>query len=93
MNRKLYSVIDKVYDLETLQEAWERVYNNRGCAGVDKVTIWEFKRNEERYLQELHRALKTGRYTPPPVLRKYIPKREGKLRPLGIPTVKDRVAQ
>lgn len=93
LSRKLYSVIDKVYDLETLQEAWKRVYSNRGCAGVDKVTIWEFKRNEERYLQELHRALKTGRYTPPPVLRKYIPKRDGKLRSLGIPTVKDRVAQ
>jgi len=92
LNRKLYSLIDKVYDIETLREAWKRVYSNRGCAGVDKVTIREFKRNEERYLQELHMALKTGRYTPPPVLRKYIPKKDG-LRPLGIPTVKDRVAQ
>jgi len=92
-NRKLYSLIDKVYDLRTLKEAWERIEKNQGCAGIDGVTIQQFKSNLKRHLREIHRELKTGRYTPPPVLRKYIPKKDGKLRPLGIPTIKDRIVQ
>lgn len=92
-NRKLYSLMDKVFDLKTLKEAWSLVYKNKGCAGVDNQTVWEFEANAKHHLLELHRELKTGRYEPPPVLRKYIPKRDGKLRPLGVPTIKDRIVQ
>lgn len=92
-NRKLYSLIDKVWDLKTLEEAWKRVYANKGCAGVDEMTLLEFKSNEKHHLWELHRELKTGRYEPLPVLRKWIPKRGGHLRPLGVPAIKDRIVQ
>ncbi len=92
-NRKFYSLMDKVWDSETLEEAWKRVYANKGCAGVDEMTLREFKSNEKHYLWELHRALRTGRYEPLPVLRKQIPKRDGQLRPLGVPTIKDRIVQ
>lgn len=79
--------------LKTLREAWSLVYKNKGCAGVDNQSVWEFKANEKHHLEELHRVLKRGQYHPPPVLRKYIPKRDGRLRPLGVPTIKDRIVQ
>ena len=67
---------------------------NRGSAGVDKQRIADVERDgAEKLLQELHEELKTKRYSPLPVRRVYIPKGDGKTRPLGIPTVRDRIVQ
>jgi RNA-directed DNA polymerase len=91
---KWYSLMDKVYDLRNLHSAWERVRRNKGAAGVDRQSIEKFGRRTEQYLMELHQALKEERYLPQPVLRKWIEKPgTTKLRPLGIPSVKDRVVQ
>jgi group II intron reverse transcriptase/maturase len=67
--------------------------SNKGCAGIDKQSINDFKKQSEQYLREIQRAVKNGIYEATPVLRKFIPKGGGKLRSLGIPTVKDRILQ
>lgn len=90
---KWFSLIDKVYRLSTLQAAWEQVKANRGAAGVDRQSIEGFAANAERYLSELARDLEQGKYQPEAVRRVDIPKAGGKTRPLGIPTVKDRIVQ
>jgi RNA-directed DNA polymerase len=90
---KWYSMMDKVYAMPTLWLAWEAVKRNKGAAGIDKITIARFERNAPFYLRELSEELRTGTYTPQGVKRVYIPKGGGKMRPLGIPTVKDRIAQ
>lgn len=90
---KWYSVMDKVYRPQTLERAFEQVKANRGAAGVDQVSVERFEAKREVYLQELHEQLKRGSYRPEAVRRVYIPKGGGKVRPLGIPTVKDRVVQ
>jgi RNA-directed DNA polymerase len=90
---KWFSLYDKAYRPETLAAAWQRVKRNKGAAGVDKISVERFEANANRHLEELHQALKTGRYQPQPVKRIEIPKGDGKTRPLGIPTVKDRVVQ
>ena len=90
---KWYSLMDKVYAPSTLEAAWRRVRANRGAAGVDRISIEQFEAQAERYLAELHQALKSGEYRPQAVKRVYIPKSDGKERPLGIPTVKDRIVQ
>lgn len=90
---KWYSLMDKVYSLSTLEAAWERVKANKGVAGIDRISIKRFKAQREKYLIELHETLKAGTYRPEAVKRVYIPKSDGKQRPLGIPTVKDRVVQ
>ena len=67
---------------------------NRGAAGVDRETLDRVERyGVERMLNELHDVLRAGSYRPQLVLRRYIPKADGRQRPLGIPTVRDRVAQ
>jgi len=91
--RKFYQLIDKVYDMDNLEEAWKKVKANKGCAGIDKQTIHEFWPYKETHFKEIQRQIKAGTYKATPVLRKYIPKSNGKYRPLGIPTVKDRVLQ
>jgi group II intron reverse transcriptase/maturase len=79
---------------DVLGEAWRRVKANRGAAGVDGETLADVEAyGVERMLVELQETLKEGRYRAPAVLRRYIPKADGKKRPLGIPTVKDRVVQ
>lgn len=88
-----FSLIDKVWRPHTLRAAWRQVQSNRGAAGVDRVSIERFAAHEARYLAELEQALKTGRYRPRAVRRVEIPKADGKTRPLGIPTVADRVVQ
>ena len=90
---KWYSLIDKVVRPSTLLAAWRKVEANRGAAGVDEVSVSQFRSGEERYLKELERDLKEGRYQPEAVRRVHIPKAPGKTRPLGIPTVKDRIVQ
>ncbi|MFZ2253541.1 MAG: group II intron reverse transcriptase/maturase [Minisyncoccia bacterium] len=91
--RKFYQLIDKIYDINNLGTAWEKVKSNRGCAGVDSQSVHDFQLQENRYISEIQRMLKNGVYKTMPVLRRFIPKTDGKLRPLGIPTVKDRVVQ
>ncbi len=90
---KWFSLIDKVYRPSTLQAAWEQVRSNRGAAGIDRQSIESFAANAQRYLNELAKDLEEGRYQPQAVRRVEIPKTGGKTRPLGIPTVKDRIVQ
>jgi len=90
---KWFSLIDKVYSQKTLNIAWEQVKSNKGSAGIDKISIEKFEHKAQVYLQELEQSLKEQSYNPQPVKRVYIPKAGGKKRPLGIPTVKDRIVQ
>jgi len=90
---KWFSLMDKIYAERTLQMAWQRVRSNKGAAGIDRISIERFEGQAEQYLQELHQQLKTGTYQPQAVKRVNIPKAGGGTRPLGIPTVKDRVVQ
>ena len=91
---KWFSLMDKVGAERTLRVAWERVKRNRGAAGVDRQSTDAFAAHAERYLAELAADLRSGQYRPQPVRRVWIekPGRREK-RPLGIPTVKDRVVQ
>jgi RNA-directed DNA polymerase len=84
---------DKVCAPATLEAAWKRVERNRGAAGVDAVSVERFAAGAAGYLRELHEELKRGRYAAQPVRRVMIPKPGGGHRPLGIPTVKDRIVQ
>src|SRR6266853_825454 len=88
-----YSLMDKVFAPATLEAAWEKVQANGGAAGVDRQSIERFDARAELYLAELSTALRDGSYRPQPIRRVEIPKGEGKTRPLGIPTVKDRIVQ
>ena len=90
---KWFSLIDKVYRRETLGAAWKKVAKNAGAAGVDGQSVKQFGFRAEIYLAELEQALKSGEYRPEPIKRVEIPKGGGKLRPLGIPVVKDRIVQ
>ena len=90
---KWFSLMDKIYAERTLQIAWQRVRSNRGAAGIDRISIERFEGQAEQYLQELHEQLKNGTFQPQAVKRVNIPKASGGTRPLGIPTVKDRVVQ
>lgn len=89
-----FSLMDKVYAPDNLRAAWERVRANRGAAGVDHQTIEMFAHEVEANLERLARPLREGTYRPHAVKRVWIPKAGKKeLRPLGIPTVRDRVVQ
>jgi RNA-directed DNA polymerase len=88
-----YSLMDKVYAPDTLEAAWSHVLANGGAAGVDGESLERFAARQELYLSELAADLREGRYHPQPVKRVDIPKGDGKTRPLGIPTVKDRIVQ
>ena len=92
--RRFHALYGQIHRSDVLWEAWRRVRSNRGACGVDGQTI---KAIEEqgvgRFLKGMQAALKAGRYRPSLVRRRYIPKSDGKQRPLGIPTVRDRVVQ
>jgi len=90
---KWFSLIDKVYRPGNLLAAWEQVKENKGAAGIDKQSIKGFAANAWKFLSELGKDLKQGTYQPEAVKRVEIPKAGGKTRPLGIPTVKDRIVQ
>jgi Reverse transcriptase (RNA-dependent DNA polymerase) len=92
--RRFHALYDRTYRGDVLEEAWRRVRSNRGAAGVDRETLADVEGyGVERMLRDLQDALRTGDYRPPPVRRRDIPKPDGGVRPLGIPTVRDRVAQ
>lgn len=88
-----FSLIDKVYGRRSLEAAWRKVRRKKGAAGVDGQRIQKFEKRLERELEQLHQELKEDRYRPRAVRRKWIDKAGGKKRPLGIPTVRDRVVQ
>jgi RNA-directed DNA polymerase len=92
--RKFHALYDKIHRTDILQEAWSRVRANKGASGVDGETLADIEKlGIDSFLQECQEQLKQGSYNPQPVRRQYIPKKDGKLRPLGIPTVRDRVIQ
>lgn len=90
---KWFSLMDKVFAPKALALAWMKVRANKGAAGVDGQSIGKFAAKAELYLSELSAALRDGCYLPQAVRRVDIPKGDGKTRPLGIPTVKDRIVQ
>jgi len=90
---KWYSLIDKVCNRRTLKAAWKKVAANRGAAGVDKVSVKRFRSNAQFYIEELEAELRSGAFRPLPVRRVNIAKDGKRTRPLGIPTVKDRIVQ
>jgi RNA-directed DNA polymerase len=91
---KWYSLIDKVCSQATLEEAFAQVEANAGAAGVDHVTVKQYAKEEDANLKRLSEELRTGRYRPQRIRRHYIPKPGSReKRPLGIPTVRDRVVQ
>jgi len=90
---KWFSLIDKIISRDTMLAAWELVERNQGAAGVDKVTIEKFGLKYPQYLTEMQNDVKSGVYKPLQIRRVYIPKGDGKMRPLGIPCVKDRIVQ
>ena len=91
--RKWNSLIDKVYALRNLQSAWERVKDNSGAPGIDGMTVARFDRASSALLEALNRDLRNKTYRPSPVRRVMIPKASGGQRPLGVPTVRDRIVQ
>ncbi len=93
--RKVHSLVDKVYQPKNLRAAWEKVKANRGSGGIDGQSLGEFAQGLAEHLTRLHEELRTDRYQPLPVKRVEIPKtgKAGETRPLGIPVVYDRVCQ
>lgn len=93
-NRRFHALYDRIFRPDILRQAWEEVRRNGGSAGQDGVSIEDVEREGvEQFLREIEQDLKAGTYRPKPVLRVYIPKADGRQRPLGIPTVRDRVVQ
>jgi group II intron reverse transcriptase/maturase len=92
--RRFHALYDQMSRADILHEAWKRVRCNRGAAGVDRVSIQDVEQyGVQRFLQELGEVLRAGDYGAQVVRRAYIPKADGSQRPLGIPTVQDRVVQ
>ena len=92
--RRFHALYDRIHRSDVLWEAWRRVRRNRGAAGVDAETLAAVEAyGVAQMLEELRQGLQAGTYRPQPVLRRHIPKADGRQRPWGIPTVRDRVVQ
>lgn len=93
-NYKFYILIDKIISVRFLHEAYLKCKTNRGSAGIDGIDFDTIEvQGEDKFIYDLRKELKDKTYKPSPVKRVYIEKANGKLRPLGIPTIKDRVVQ
>ena len=93
---RFYTLYDRIYRLDVLMAAWQIVLQNDGAPGVDGISCRDILGDGTGGIDlvlELHEELRTKRYTPQPVRRTYVPKPDGRLRPLGIPTIRDRVVQ
>ena len=90
---KWHSLYGQILQDRKIAEAWKQVKANHGSGGIDGVSVEEFTKHEEENLEELLNELKRKEYKPTPVRRVYIPKKNGKKRPLGIPIIKDRIVQ
>ena len=92
--RRFHALYDRIHRSDVLWEAWKRVKANKGSAGVDRESIDMVEQHgPETLIQGIQADLQAGAYRPKAVLRRYIPKADGKRRPLGIPCVRDRVVQ
>ena len=91
---RFYALYDRIYRHDVLWSAWRIVRRNDGGPGIDQQTIEDIEKyGESRMIEEIHEVLKTKTYQPQPIKRVHIPKGDGKTRPLGIPTVRDRIVQ
>ena len=88
---KFNTLMDKISRTDILRKAWKLVSQNKGSPGIDGESIDDIKGREDDFLKELQKELENKEYMIPNIKRVYIPKSDGKQRPLGIPTVKDRV--
>jgi RNA-directed DNA polymerase len=87
------AMMEQVLDPENLRRAWQRVESNAGAPGIDGMTVEAFPAFSQKHWPRIRSALMTGTYRPAPVRRVFIPKPDGTERPLGVPTVLDRVIQ
>lgn len=92
--RRFHALYDRIFRLDILWRAWKEVRENKGSAGIDGITFEMIEEyGVEEYLLDIQEDLKNKKYRPKPVKRVYIPKPDGKQRPLGIPTIRDRIVQ
>ena len=92
--RRFHALYDRIFRLDILWRAWKEVRENKGSAGIDGITFEMIEEyGVEEYLLDIQEDLKNKEYRPKPVKRVYIPKLDGKQRPLGIPTIRDRIVQ
>ena len=92
--RRFHALYDRIFRLDILWRAWKEVRENKGSAGIDNITFEMVEEyGVEEYLLDIQEDLQNKKYRPKPVKRVYIPKPDGKQRPLGIPTIRDRIVQ
>lgn len=93
-NFRFYALYDRIYRTDVLQKSWQKIKTNHGSAGIDNKTIEDIEEEGvDNFLKNIQQELRTKEYRPSPAKRVYIPKADGRQRPLSIPTVKDRVVQ